>query len=432
MVKVRFAPSPTGYLHIGSARSALFNWLFARHNNGKFILRIEDTDKERSKDEYLKEIMESLRWLGMDWDGEPSFQSKRAGLYRKAAERLLEEGKAYTDEGAIRFRMPEKKITVKDITHGDIEFGPDVMKDEVIIKSDGFPTYNFACVIDDADMGITHVIRGDDHISNTPKQVAFYEALGYPIPRFAHIPLILGPDGGRLSKRHGATSLREYSEMGYVADAVVNYLALLGWSPGDDREIMSADEIVKEFTLERVNKTSATFDIDKLTWMNGQYIKDAPGEKITELAIPFLKKDSIIGENFDREKLGNLVELYKIRARTLKDFAGHLEIFYKEGISFDEEAVAKHLKKSGTKELLGKWRTRLAEVRGFGFGKAALEEACRKFSEESGIKPGQVIHPTRVAISGRTVGAGLFEMMEIMGRETVLKRLDYAIGNLAV
>ncbi|MEA3305303.1 MAG: glutamate--tRNA ligase family protein, partial [Candidatus Omnitrophota bacterium] len=233
MVRVRFAPSPTGFLHIGSARSAFFNWLFARREKGKFLLRIEDTDIARSKKEFLDEILASLKWLGMDWDEELVHQSERIEIYKKAAEKLIKENKAYKDEDAVRFRMPEKKIKIHDITRGDIIFDSKVLKDEVLIKSDGSPTYNFACVVDDAQMKITHVIRGDDHISNTPKQIAIYESLGYDIPKFAHIPLIMGADGGRLSKRHGATSIMEYKKQGYLADALVNFLALMGWSPGD-------------------------------------------------------------------------------------------------------------------------------------------------------------------------------------------------------
>ena len=429
MVRVRFAPSPTGFLHIGSARSALFNWLFARHENGKFLLRIEDTDRARSKEEFLDEILASLKWLGMDWDEEPVYQSKRQAFYKEIAEKLLKEGKAYRDDGAVRFRMPKTGIKMHDITRGEIEFPSEILKDEVLIKSDGFPTYNFACVIDDADMKITHVIRGDDHISNTPKQIAIYKALGYDIPKFAHIPLIMGPDGGRLSKRHGATSIMEYKKEGYLSDALMNFLALIGWSPGDDREILSKQELIKEFTLKKVNKTSAVFGIDKLNWLNGQYIKERDSNDLLEKLLPLLKEKNIIGEDFDREKLLNLVELYKVRMKTLADFTKHITIFYSDEIHFDEKAVEKHLKKEGARELLTKWRERLSDLGSF--DKNSLEENCRSLAEELGVKPAKLIHPTRVAISGRTTGAGLFEMMEVIGKDTVLKRLDYVIKNLA-
>ncbi len=429
MVRVRFAPSPTGFLHIGSARSALFNWLFACHENGKFILRIEDTDRARSKEEFLDEILASLKWLGMEPDEALVYQSQRVDLYRETAEKLLKEDMAYKEDNAIRFRMPKKKIKFHDICRGDIEFDSEVLKDEVLIKSDGFPTYNFACVVDDTDMKITHVIRGDDHISNTPKQIAIYEALRYSIPKFAHIPLIMGPDGGRLSKRHGATSLMEYRNQGYLAEAIVNFLALMGWSPGDDREILSAAELIKEFTLEKVNKTSAIFNIDKLNWLNGQYIKNKDSKELLDLVLPSLNEQKIIGENFDREKLLHLVELYKVRMRTLADFTAHVKVFYTDDIEYDASGVEEHLKKEGTKNLLTRWQKELSGLSSFDV--KALEEKCRALADELKIKPARLIHSTRMAISGRTTGAGIFETMEVMGKDTVLKRLDYVIKNLA-
>ena len=267
-VRVRFAPSPTGFLHIGSARTALFNWLFARHEGGKFFLRIEDTDKERSKKEFLEEILSSLKWLGLDWDGELVFQSQRTEYYRQAADRLIKEDKAYHEENAIRFRMPKTgKIIVEDMLHGNIEFDPaatTLHEDLVIFKSDGSPTYNFAVVCDDAEMGITHVIRGDDHISNTPKQLPLYEALGFKKPIFCHIPLILGEDRSRMSKRHGATSIQEYIEAGFLPEALVNYLALLGWSPGNNQELIGREELIQKFDLTRVLMTGAVFAKEKL------------------------------------------------------------------------------------------------------------------------------------------------------------------------
>ena len=430
MVRVRFAPSPTGFLHIGSARSALFNWLFARHEKGKFLLRVEDTDSARSKDEFLEEILASLKWLGMDWDEEPLRQSGRIDIYKEAARKLLEGGRAYKDEGAVRFHMPAEDVKVSDITRGEIEFSAKVLKDEVLIKSDGFPTYNFACVIDDSAMNISHVIRGDDHISNTPKQIAIYKALGLKVPKFAHIPLIMGPDGGRLSKRHGATSIMEYKKQGYLPEALVNFLALMGWSPGDNREILSREELVKEFTLDKVNKTSAIFGIDKLNWLNGQYIKEKDSKELLRALIPVLKEKEIIKEDFDREKLLNLVELYKVRMRTLADFSGHIKVFYSDDIDYDEAGVKKHLKKEGAKRILAAWRDELAGLDPF--DKDSLEKSCRGMAEKMGVKPAALIHPARMAISGRTVGAGLFEMMEVMGREVVIKRLDYTVSNLAL
>ncbi|MBU4377428.1 MAG: glutamate--tRNA ligase [Candidatus Omnitrophica bacterium] len=430
MVRVRFAPSPTGFLHIGSARSALFNWLFARHEKGSFLLRIEDTDKARSKDEFLEEILASLKWLGMESDEPLVFQSERLDLYLATAEKLLKEDKAYREENAIRFKMPKKKIRFNDICRNEIEFDSEVLKDEVLIKSDGFPTYNFACVIDDADMKITHVVRGDDHISNTPKQIAIYEALKLPIPKFAHIPLIMGPDGGRLSKRHGATSIMEYRKMGYLSDTLVNFLALMGWAPGGDREILPVKEIVKEFTLEKVNRTSAIFNIDKLNWLNGQYLKEKDSKELLELLIPLLLESGIISEDFDREKLLRLIELYKIRIKTLADFEGHIRAFYTDELDYDPAGTKEHLKKEGTKLILSDWQKRISSISDFNV--AALEKNCKQLASELGIKPARIIHSTRMAISGTTQGAGLFEMMEVMGKDTVLTRLDYAIKNFAL
>ncbi|MBN1872080.1 MAG: glutamate--tRNA ligase [Candidatus Omnitrophica bacterium] len=430
MVRVRFAPSPTGFLHIGSARSALFNWLFARHENGKFLLRIEDTDRARSKDEYLNEIMESLKWLGMETDEELVFQSKRLDIYKDAADRLINDGKAYREGDAVRIKKCEEKIRVQDLSRGEIEFDPEILKDEVLIKSDGTPTYNFACVIDDADMKITHVIRGDDHISNTPKQIMIYEALGLEVPKFAHIPLIMGPDGGRLSKRHGATSIMEYKQLGYLSEAIVNFLALMGWAPGDNREILSRSDLIKEFSLKDVNKTSAIFNIDKLNWLNGQYIKEMDPGKLATVVMPILQEKNVINENFDREKLTNLVELYKTRVRTLVEFPTHLNPFYTKNLKREEEAVKKYLENDETRKNLVKWRRELSSVDPF--VKDRIEDSCRKTAASLGIKPKELIHPTRVAISGTTTGAGLFEMMEIMGKETVFQRIDEATGSGAL
>ncbi|MDI6733671.1 MAG: glutamate--tRNA ligase family protein, partial [Planctomycetota bacterium] len=293
-VRVRFAPSPTGFLHIGGARTALYNYFFAKHHGGTFILRIEDTDQIRSTEESTKAIFESLEWLGIKWDEGPYFQSERRAIYTEYAQKLLTEGKAFyqddvTKGRAIVFKMPQNRsIVYNDLIHGTIKFESDILGDVVLIKSDGFPTYNFACVIDDALMNISHIIRGDDHISNTPKQIVLYEALDKPIPQFAHIPLIMGEDGSRLSKRHGHTSVSEYRETGYLSEALFNFLSLLGWSPGDDTELMSRDEIIKRFTIERVKDKPAQFNLKKLTWMNSHYLKHLPSERLYQLAKPYL------------------------------------------------------------------------------------------------------------------------------------------------
>jgi glutamyl-tRNA synthetase len=422
MVKVRFAPSPTGYLHIGSARTALFNWLYARHNKGAFILRIEDTDKERSKPEFLDEILASLKWLFMEWDGELTFQSQRTEIYKKCANTLLEKGLAYLDGPAIIFKVEKaKKVAFEDMIRGRVEFSTDEIKDQVLMKSDGTPTYNFACVVDDHEMGITHIIRGDDHISNTPKQVMLYEALGMELPKFAHIPLILSKGGGRMSKRHGATSIFEYKNMGFLPEALVNYLSLMGWAPGNDVEILPIEEIIKLFDVKDVNKTGAIFDMDKLTWINGQYIKSMDTDELARRSEEYIKDKNVIDDKFDRELWKKIAVAYRERTRTLEDFVGVYKIFFSDEAEYDEKAVEKYLKKPNSKDIIT--RCKLAIEAGSKFDKVSIEEAYRKLADELKVKAAELIHPTRVAISGKTVGAGLFDMMELLGREKVLKRL---------
>ena len=422
VVRVRFAPSPTGNLHIGSARTALFNWLYARHSEGKFLLRIEDTDRARSKDEYLSEIMSSLKWLFMEPDEEPLFQSKRIELYRAHAEELLKKGLAYKEGEAIIFKVAkERAVHFDDIIRGRIEVSTDEVKDQVLMKSDGSPTYNFACVVDDVDMKITHVIRGDDHISNTPKQILLYEALKFPLPAFTHIPLILSKDGGRLSKRHGATSIFEYKNMGFLPDALVNFLALMGWAPGDDREVMPLDEIVRLFDVKDVKRTGAMFDMDKLSWINGRYIKEIPVKDVVSRSLAFLKERGIIDEDIDAERWTKIVEIYKERTRTLEDLISVYNIFFRDTPDYDEAAVEKYLKKPGSKDIIKHCVEALEKLERF--DRQPIEESYRALAGKMNLKAAELIHPTRVAISGKTVGAGLFEMMEILGREAVLARL---------
>lgn len=421
-VRVRFAPSPTGYLHIGSARTALFNWLYARHEKGAFILRIEDTDKERSKPEYLDEILASLKWLFMEWDGELVFQSHRFDVYKKYAELLVEKGLAYREGPAIIFKVEKsRKVAFEDMIRGRVEFSTDDIKDQVLIKSDGTPTYNFACVVDDHEMQITHIIRGDDHISNTPKQIMLYEALALGLPKFAHIPLILSKDGGRMSKRHGAASIFEYKNMGFLPEALVNYLSLMGWAPGNDVEILPVDEIVKLFDVKDVNKTGAIFDIDKLSWMNGQYIKSMDTDELARRSEEYLKEKNVIDDKFDRGRWRGITAAYKERTRTLEDFAGVYRVFFSDEADYDEKAVEKYLKKPNSKDIIN--RCRSAIEAGGKFDRVSIEKSYRKLADELKIKAAELIHPTRVAISGKTVGAGLFDIMELLGREKVLKRL---------
>lgn len=422
MVRVRFAPSPTGYLHIGSARTALFNWLYARHNKGSFILRIEDTDKERSKPEYLEEILASLKWLFMSWDEDLSFQSKRFEIYRKYADKLVEKGLAYMEGPAIIFKVEKsKRVAFEDMIRGMVEFSTDDIKDQVLMKSDGTPTYNFACVVDDHEMGITHIIRGDDHISNTPKQVMLYEALGLKLPKFAHIPLILSKDGGRMSKRHGATSIFEYKNMGFLPEALVNYLSLMGWAPGNDVEILPIDEIVKLFDVKDVNKTGAIFDMDKLSWMNSQYIKNMDTNELAKRSEEYLKSKNVMDDKFNPTLWAGIVIAYKERMRLLEDFVGVYKIFFHDEIEYDEKAVEKYLKKPNSKDIINRCKAVIEKLGKF--DKVSIEDAYRKLAEELKVKAAELIHPTRVAISGKTVGAGLFDMMELLGRDKVLKRL---------
>ncbi len=450
MIRVRFAPSPTGFLHIGSGRTALFNWLYARHSGGEFILRIEDTDLERSKQEFLDEILDSLKWLGLDWDGELVFQSKRLDIYRKAAKQLLDKGLAYEAEGEIRdkdgnvikdskritqkaiiFKVPQGKvITINDLVHGPIQIDSGTIKDQVAIKSDGFPTYNFACVIDDADMKITHVIRGDDHISNTPKQILFYEAFGFKPPEFGHVPLILGKDRSRMSKRHGATSIREYRQQGYLPQAMVNFISLLGWAPeadphtGAGREILSLKDIVKEFDIKNVKSVNAVFDIEKLGWMNGQYINNLSNEEFLNMLLPELESRGWVNEATDKKWLLKAAALFKERARTLPDFFNWSEYVFCAEVKYDEAAVNKRLKKENSAKILEGISAAFKGVNDF--TAASLEEACRRLAEELNIKAADIIHPVRVAVSGRQMGPGLFELLEVLGRDKVIKRLELA------
>ncbi|MFH1867835.1 MAG: glutamate--tRNA ligase family protein, partial [Candidatus Omnitrophota bacterium] len=339
-IRVRFAPSPTGYLHIGSARTALFNWLFARANKGVFILRIEDTDKERSDEKYLDEILSSLKWLGLEWDEEPYFQSKRFDIYREAAERLVKEEKAYyeeTEEGkAIRLKVQKDEIiTFYDVVLGKIDTDSSTLDDLVLIKSDGTPTYNFACVVDDADMKISHIIRGNDHIANTPKQVLVYRALGVKPPKFVHIPLILGEDKSRMSKRHGATSIAEYKDRGYFSKALLNFLALMGWSPKDNREKLSVDKIIELFSLKAINKAGAVFNIQKLNWLNSEYIREEPIDSLTDFVAEHLIKKGIINKEYDRQWLELFVKSFQPRFSNIDELIEKSSFLFKEELSFE-------------------------------------------------------------------------------------------------
>lgn len=473
MVRVRFAPSPTGYLHIGNARTALFNYLFARKNKGKFILRIEDTDKERSKEKFEKGIIEDLKWFGIEWDEGPDIggpfapyrQSERLNIYREMAERLLKEGKAYKcfctkeeieertegsgydgkcrnltekeieefekegKEYVLRFKVPEKEtIVVNDLIRGMVEFETDFITDFIIMKSDNTPTFHFAVVVDDYLMEITHVIRGEDHLSNTPKHIMLFEAIGGKIPQFAHMSMTLGTDRTRLSKRHGATSVRTYREDGYLPEAFFNYIALLGFGTTEGQEIFTKEELIEAFSIERCHKANAIFDPEKLLWMNGYYIRNSTPERLLTLSLPFLKQAGLIKESLteeEKEYLKKLIYLHREKIKTLKELPLWIDYFLKDEIEYEEEAVKKYLDEKG-KEIISELLPYLEKCESF--NKEQLENSLRKFFEENKYKTKEVFHPLRVALSGKMKGPGIFELLEFLGKEKVIKRMKNITG----
>ena len=477
--RLRFAPSPTGYLHVGGARTALFNWLYVRRHGGVFILRIEDTDVERSSTDMVTGILESLRWLGLDWDEGPEiggphapyFQSARLDRYRAAAHALVESRHAYYcyckpeelkakreaaeaagqsgmydrtcrrltreeiarheaagDPRAIRFKVPDDGATTfVDLVHGPITIDHDHIEDFVVLRSDSHPTYHLSVVVDDVEMQVTHVVRGDDHISNTPKQVLLYEAMRAPVPAFAHVPLILGPDKKRLSKRHGATSVGEYEKQGYLPEAMVNFLALLGWSPGGDREVFTRDELVSLFTLEGISGGNAVFGSDKLDWFNQQHLMRLPDDEILRRLQPALVHAGLWRESFadrDRDWLSRVIDLLKPRARKLNDLVDALRPFIVDRVERDPAAVSKYLSAPDLAPHLDAWREKLRDLAPF--DPPTLESALRALADARGIKAGALIHATRVAVVGQAVSPGLFEVLALVGRDRVLARLEDA------
>lgn len=415
-IKVRFAPSPTGHLHIGGVRTALFNYLLARNKRGKFFLRMEDTDRERSKEEFAREILESLKWLGLEWDGEIVYQSHHLKRYEEIAGRLVRENKAYRVDAttpALKFRMPKETLTFADAVKGRIQFDTTLFDDLVIVKSDGFPTYNFACVVDDHDMEITHVIRGEDHISNTPRQIEMFRALGWPEPQFAHLPLIVGRDGAPLSKRHGAVSLKAYEEEGFLPEGILNYLALLGWSPGGNRELFTKEEMIKDFSLKRVNTTPAVFDPEKLRHVNTYHLRRIPEEDYLARGRAFLGKD----KTWDRVLL-----LFRDRIKNWRDLLREADYCFQEEISYDPEAVKKYFQDPETRNRLTVVLEELKRTNDF--SSKALEALIREKAKELSVEAAKLIHPIRVAITGVAVSPSLFDLMEVLGREKVLNRLE--------
>jgi len=462
-LRVRIAPSPTGTIHVGLVRTALYNWLLAKQQNGKFVLRIEDTDPTRSTEASAQAIIEGFKWLGITFDEGPFYQSQRFPIYREHARRLVADGKAYycwctaetlererqeawslkriwkydrrclalpAEEKArrehesmprtIRFLVPEGKVTLDDAIHGRIERDSKEIEDFIILRADGSPTYNFAVVVDDALMRLTHVVRGVEHITSTAKQILLYRALGFPVPQFGHLPVLLGKDRKKLSKRFGAASVDDFKKEGYLPEALINFLALLGWSPGGDREILTVPEMVNEFSLERVNKADAIFDEEKLAWMNSEYLRNTPDERLVELIRPFLAEVGIPPAGIDGSRLRIVVGLTKVRVRTLKEMAEMMKPLLSDNYETDPAAAAKFLTPD-TRVFLAQLADAFAAVPDFNV--PPLEDALRKLAEQLGVKAATLIHPCRVALTGKTVGPPLFDVIQVLGRETTLKRL---------
>jgi glutamyl-tRNA synthetase len=429
-VRVRFAPSPTGALHIGGAHTALFNWLWARHTGGRFILRIEDTDLQRSTKEFEETILAGMRWLGLDWDEGPDMggpcgayrQSERQELYREHANRLLEQGLAYRDGEAVIFRVPQAvELSFDDVVYGRVSVMSETLKDIVLMKSDGMPTYNYAVVVDDATMGINMVIRGEDHISNTPKQLLLYDALGFERPGFGHLPMILGTDKKKLSKRHGATSVYEYRDLGYLPDAVFNFLALLGWSPRDGQEVFGRDDAVKLFEINRVTKRAAVFDMDKLNFINQEHVKALPKTERLDLTLPFWKEMALPVDCHDPGYLADALELMDGRGQTLKKMAEFSDYF----LSFD--AVKNRYDGSALDEAKKPVLRRFYEemLKNEPWRAEMMETLARKWGETEGIGLKEIAMPLRYMLTGGKVSPGIFHVAELMGREEVKARLGH-------
>ncbi|MFP3953762.1 MAG: glutamate--tRNA ligase [Candidatus Acetothermia bacterium] len=423
--RVRFAPSPTGYLHVGGARTALFNWLFARNKGGEFILRIEDTDQSRSTEESIEEIEDSMSWLGLDWD-EYYRQTNRTPLYQESADELIEEGRVYESEGALWFRVPGgDEVVVEDLVLGSVSFSTDELKDFVIRRSDGSFTYNFACVVDDAELGITHVMRGDDHLNNTPKQLLIYSALEIDPPEFAHFPMILGKDGKRLSKRHGATSVLSYKERGFLPEGLVNFLARLGWSHGD-QEVFSVGELVDYFSLDSVGGSSAVFDEDKLLWINHQWLQRKEPDELGNLFKRYLVERDYYGreelEGLPPEKFAEAAELLRERNKTLSDLAEASAFVIKEELSYSDTPLEEYTEEK-PQGLLGGLAERLSSLPEDEFRPEELERVTRSYLDENDGGLGDIAQLCRVALTGRTVSPGLFETMELVGKRKTVNRL---------
>ena len=443
-VRVRFAPSPTGFLHVGGARTALFNWLYARHTGGTFILRIEDTDAARNTREAVEVILNGLRWLGLEWDEGPTtgdvkgpskgnhgpyFQSQRAETYRRRVQELKEKGLAYDHEGAVKFKMPREPVVIPDLVVGDVtreltdreKLDPDF----VIVRSDGQPVFHFVNVVDDLEMGITHVIRGEDHLSNTAKHIALFRAFGVKPPKYAHIPLILNQDGTKMSKRDQGASLTSYMEEGFAPEAVVNYLCLLGWSPKDNREVMPVQEIVPMFDLPQVLRHNARFDLDKLHWLHGEYIRLMSNERFYDLAVPALARAGYDTSKYPSSYVKAALDTCKGKKRLFSELADYGGFYFVEEVDYDREAAAKDFT-AENRERLKKLRDVFAGLASF--DAATLENSLKETAKQLGVKAGGLVHPTRLACTGKTAGPSLYHLLEVLGKERVLHRLDRVLS----
>jgi glutamyl-tRNA synthetase len=428
-VRTRFAPSPTGHVHIGNMRAAIYNWLFARHHGGEFLLRVEDTDRERSTPEAIQTLLDAMEWLKLDADEEPLYQSTRMEAHLAAAETLLANGHAYKeDKGGLGqgecviFKMPGRDIAFEDGIKGTLTKAAENMQDFVIVRSNGTPVFHLANVLDDIEQGVTHVIRGDDHMENTFRHVALYEALGTDVPKFAHLPMIVNAQGKPYSKRDGDAFVGDFREKGFLAEALFNYLALLGWSPGDDREVMSMDEMVEAFELERCQSSPAQVDLKKLTWMNGEYMLKLPMEEFEAICFGALDKAGIDAEPEYAEQVFGLV---RERVKTVADIVPMAGYFFTDAYEYDEKAVRKKLQKEGVKEVLGNVRAILEALPSFDV--ASTDEALHAYVEQSGLGFGAVMPPVRIAVSGTQSGPDLFPVLAVLGRDRVLKRIDQTV-----
>jgi glutamyl-tRNA synthetase len=434
-IRVRFAPSPTGFLHIGGARTALFNWLFSHHHGGTLVLRIEDTDRARNTEEAAAAIYDGLRWLGIDWDEGPEaggnfgpyLQSARNEIYERHLRRLESAGHLFEENGAIRFRSPREHVIVDDVVCGRIDFdltNPETHPDMTIRRPDGSWIFHFVNVVDDIEMKISHVIRGEDHLSNTPKHIELYRALGAEPPRFAHIPLILNPDGSKMSKRDAGASLSTYLEQGFLPEAVRNYLCLLGWSPKDNREKIAIEEVVRLFDLGKINRKNASFDLEKCTWLNGEYVRELPDERFHALALISLGKAGIDTTKFPDDYVRAALDTCKGKFKLFSELPGYCGFYFSEEVTYQSEGVAKHFV-SENKPRLQALRDAFAELEIF--DAASLESTLKATATQLGVKVGAVVHPTRLAVTGSNAGPSLYHLLEILGKRRVLARLDRAL-----